>query len=186
MQSLLSNNMQSLSVQLKAPHSAPWNTVIICILFSRVLGRWLVPRFSNCGWKFQSPIEYLTLGYIRSFAGYEHYSFVFLRISEMSQWHSRTVLKGKLDAQLRFSWDNREDSPGTRLFVSINTLETKQMGQLLWDEALSINTREQEKQNNREDNLGMRLFNPFTANCGQTGKLHKNSLISFCKLLKNK
>ena len=60
------------------------------------------------------------------------------------------------------------------------------MGQLLWDEALSINTREQEKQNNWEDALGMRLFNPFTANCGQKGKLHKNSLISFCKILKNK
>ena len=45
------------------------------------------------------------------------------------------------------------------------------MGHLLWDEALSINTREQEKQNNREDALGMRLFNPFTANCGQKGKI---------------
>ena len=45
------------------------------------------------------------------------------------------------------------------------------MGQLLWNEALSINTREQEKQNNREDALGMNLFNPFTANCGQKGKI---------------
>ena len=151
MQSLLSNNMQSLWVQLKAPRSAPWNTVIICILFSRVLGRWLVPRFSNYGWKFQSPIEYLTLGYIRSFAGYDHYNLKSpngtLELFWRKTWCTIKILLGQ---QGRFPWDkalcehqhSRNKTNGTTSLgrgsehQHSGTGETKLPGRCPWDEAV--------------------------------------------------